>query len=67
MLVHVDPEEDQQIEAAATNVVLQRDPAEIEKDVRAVVAKFPDIHGVSHVTCHFLRQTVRVIAWIEVD
>tara|TARA_B110001454_G_scaffold87178_1_gene83626 strand:- start:865 stop:1989 length:1125 start_codon:yes stop_codon:yes gene_type:complete len=56
VLVHVDAEQDLE----EVEMQLMRPQPEIEQDIRGILAELPEIKGVTHIYCHFLKQALTV-------
>ena len=70
VLVHVDAEDDFFGEEGAElpeNIVLMRPQAEIENDVRKMLALIYEIQGITHIYCHYLNQKLTVQVNIILD
>lgn len=63
VLVHIDAEED----SDERNPVLMRPQAEIEADIQQSLSTIPEIKGISHILCHFLKEQLTVQIEIIVD
>ncbi|MBF0286850.1 MAG: cation diffusion facilitator family transporter [SAR324 cluster bacterium] len=63
VLIHIDAEPDTE-EIYQT---LMRPLAEVENDIREALSTVPEIQGISHILCHYLRQKIMVQIEITVD
>ena len=63
VLIHVDAEQDSE----EGEIVLMRPQAEVEQDIRNALDAIPEITGISHIYCHFLKQKLSVQVDIMVD
>ena len=71
VLVHVDAEDDfveskEGIEETK-DIVLMRPQTEIESDVKKILTEIPEIHGITHIYCHYLNQELTVQVNILLD
>jgi len=70
VLVHVDAEDDF-FEAEGTEdrqkIVLMRPQSEIENDVKKALSVIPEIEGITHIYCHYLKQELTVQVNIILD
>ena len=63
VLVHIDAEED----LDESHPTLMRPQSDIESDIRQILQTIPEINGVSHILCHFLKEQLSVQIEIMVD
>lgn len=63
VLVHVDTEDDDDL----TQKRLMRPQKEIEMDIREIVDSFPDVLELTHITCHYLNETLSIQLEIALD
>ena len=70
VLVHVDAEDDffgDEGSEILQDIALMRPQGEIENDVKKVLAKIPEIQGITHIYCHYLNQKLTVQVNILLD
>jgi len=70
VLVHVDAEDDffeEEGSEASKNIVLMRPQSQIERDVKKVLNEIPEIQGITHIYCHYLKQKLTVQVNIILD
>ena len=63
VMIHVDAEQDNEEE----EIILMRPQTEIEMDIQQALKAIPEITGISHIYCHFLKQKLSVQVDILVD
>ena len=63
VLVHIDAEED----LDESHPTLMRPQSDIESDIRQILQTIPEIKGISHILCHFLKEQLSVQIEIMVD
>ena len=63
VMIHVDAEQDNE----EGEIILMRPQTEIEMDIQQALKAIPEITGISHIYCHFLKQKLSVQVDILVD